>query len=858
MGRRRRGGSGSGRKPRNTERKLLINARESEESRLAVIEGGRLEEYYIERSSLGSTLGNVYKARVVNIEKSIGAAFLDFGHTRQGFLHVSDLCMAAVGEGARDLLASVQAAREHAHDDDMDGLAGDEDSAKSKGKESADGEDSPEPADDAGDTTSDDAPDAKQAGDAVAGSDDDPADTDTDTDTDADTDTDTDADTDTDTEAVERDDDLDAEAPGFSGEAESIEPGDDADADSDSDEHDADEVDPDDEEPSGDGDDAGPASVPPGSAAFAHGDGFESEPDDEDHEPDEGDAAADDDQGSEGDGSAEVYASAAADGETAESGAVMPGAAGGAVASATGSEEESDGGGTAVAPGPEETAETGGRSRRSRGGRRRGGRRGRGRDSADTDNGDAGSGGSSDAEASSEGGAEDGDRKRASRGGRSRGGRGGRSGRTGRAGRNGERGRTPREMPPIQDILHKGQEIVVQVIKDGIGTKGPTLTTYLSIPGRFLVLMPGINKRGVSRKVVDAGERNRLKQIVRELEVPDELGFIVRTAGVSASAEDLQRDLDYLLKVWDQMRVRVEEFSAPVLLYQENDLVIRTLRDLYDGKGDIIVDDAATAQTARDFLTQIMPACVDKVQLYDGEQPLFGHFKIEEEINLLLENRIELRSGGSLIIEQTEALVAIDVNSGRFKAEPGSNFEDTAFLVNSEAATEIARQIRLRDLGGVVVVDFIDMRAEKHRKALENHFKEALRRDRARLKVARFSPFGIIELTRQRVRPSLKRSVHAPCPYCVGTGYIPSDETSCLTVVRKVREQLSKPGGVLVVTVRPEVAEAVLNQQRDTLVALEQESHKQIFVRSDHRLSYEDVEVRAMVALPDDLDHRRA
>jgi len=419
-------------------------------------------------------------------------------------------------------------------------------------------------------------------------------------------------------------------------------------------------------------------------------------------------------------------------------------------------------------------------------------------------------------------------------------------------------GRAPREMPPIQDIIQKGQEIVVQVIKDGIGTKGPTLTTYLSIPGRYLVLMPGINKRGVSRKVVDGAERNRLKEIVRELDVPEGLGFIVRTAGVSAAAEDLQRDLDYLLKVWDQMRIRVEEHTAPVLLYQENDLVIRTLRDLYDGKGEVIVDDAPTAEKARAFMSEIMPACVDNVQLYDGEKPLFAHHQVEQEIEALLENRIELKSGGSLIIEQTEALVAIDVNSGRFKAEKGSSIDDTAFLVNSEAAAEVARQIRLRDLGGVVVVDFIDMRTEKHRKALEHLFKEALRRDRARIKVARLSPFGILELTRQRVRPSLKRSVHSACPYCAGTGYIPSDETSCLTVVRKVREQLSKPGGVLVVTVRPEIAEAVLNQQRETLLQLEKASHKTIFVRSDHRLSYEDVEVRAMVALPDDLDHRRA
>jgi ribonuclease E len=370
--------------------------------------------------------------------------------------------------------------------------------------------------------------------------------------------------------------------------------------------------------------------------------------------------------------------------------------------------------------------------------------------------------------------------------------------------------------------------------------------------------MPGIAKRGVSRKVVDPGERDRLKAIVRELEVPEGLGFIVRTAGTGASRDDLKRDLDYLLRLWEQMKTRIAEHSAPVLLYQENDLVIRTLRDLYDGQGEIIIDDRPTMEKARQFVSQIMPACVDKVSFHDSDRPLFSHYGVENEITRLLENRIELKSGASLIIEQTEALVAIDVNSGRFKPDGGSGIEDTAFAVNSEAAVEIARQIRLRDLGGVVVVDFIDMRAERHRKQLENIFKEALRRDRARIKVARFSPFGIIELTRQRVRSSLKRTVHQRCPYCTGTGYIPSDETSALAVVRTVRENLARPGAVLVVTVRPEVAEAVLNQHRRSLADLEQASRKTIFVRGDHRLSYEDIEIRPMVALPDDLDHRHS
>jgi ribonuclease E len=738
MGRRRRGGqnrsAGGG-------RRLLINSRESAESRIAVLEGGRLEEYYIERGSLGSTLGNIYKARITNIEKSIGAAFVEFGHSRQGFLHVSDLCVAAVSESARSLLAGVQAARESAHDDDVVEVG-------PPPEVEAEASAGPVPA--VEDIPHADAADIGREGEGE------PDDGD------------------------EGGDELAAEAPGYGEAAEDLEPGDE-----------------DEDEGEGGEPAAGPvpepaeddtlASKKAESLAFAKGVDWE----DEDGPPGAGDAA-----GGAPVAEADAEGDASDDGDGDEDEGSDDEARDGAAAAAGNGQPSADGAGTAV------------QDRRDR---RRGGRR-RGR-----------------------------------RGGRNAGG-----------GRSGGGGREPREMPPIQDILQKGQEIVVQVIKDGIGTKGPTLTTFLSIPGRYVVLMPGIGKRGVSRKVTDNGERERLKSIVRELAVPPGLGFIVRTAGSGATREDLQRDLDYLLRLWEQMKVRIKEHSAPVLLYQENDLVIRTLRDLYDGQGEVIIDDHATLDKARQFMSDIMPACVEKVRFYDGERPLFTFFNVEGEITKLLEARIELRSGGYVIIEQTEALVAIDVNSGRFKNEEGTGIDATAFAVNSEAAIEVARQIRLRDLGGVVVVDFIDMRSEKHRKALEQIFKDALRRDRARIKVARFSPFGIIELTRQRVRPSLKRSVHQRCPYCTGTGYIPSDETSCLSVIRTIRDNLSKPGATLVVTVRPEVAEAVLNTQRHALGELERESHKQIFIRGDHRLAYEDVEIRPMVTMPDDFDHRRA
>ncbi|HEX5009109.1 MAG TPA: Rne/Rng family ribonuclease, partial [Planctomycetota bacterium] len=646
----------------------------------------------------------------------------------------SDLCVAAVSESARSLLAGVQAARESAHDDDVVEVGPPPDmEAEASAVAAPAVEDIPHGgvADEGGpEGASDDAEESDEGGDELA-----------------------------------------AEAPGYGEAAEDLEPAD---------------------EDDGEGGEAAAGPVPEPadegtlaskkaeSLAFAKGVDWE----DEDDAPGAGDAA----------GGAPVAEDEAGDEDEEDEGPDEE-ARDGAAAPAGNGQPAADGGGTALHD----------RRERRRGGRRRG-----------------------------------------RRGGRNAG--GGRSGGS----------REPREMPPIQDILQKGQEIVVQVIKDGIGTKGPTLTTFLSIPGRYVVLMPGIGKRGVSRKVTDNGERERLKSIVRDLAVPPGLGFIVRTAGSGATREDLQRDLDYLLRLWEQMKVRIREHSAPVLLYQENDLVIRTLRDLYDGQGEVIIDDRGTLEKARQFMSDIMPQCVDKVRFYDGERPLFTFFNVEGEIAKLLEARIELRSGGYVIIEQTEALVAIDVNSGRFKNEEGTGIDATAFAVNSEAAIEVARQIRLRDLGGVVVVDFIDMRSEKHRKALEQIFKDALRRDRARIKVARFSPFGIIELTRQRVRPSLKRSVHQRCPYCTGTGYIPSDETSCLSVIRAIRDNLSKPGATLVVTVRPEVAEAVLNTQRPALSELERESHKQIFIRGDHRLAYEDVEIRPMVTMPDDFDHRRA
>ncbi len=387
----------------------------------------------------------------------------------------------------------------------------------------------------------------------------------------------------------------------------------------------------------------------------------------------------------------------------------------------------------------------------------------------------------------------------------------------------------------IQDCLKKGQEVAAQVTKDGIGTKGPTLTTYLSLPGRYLVLMPGLERRGVSRKIEDGKERERLKKVLAQLDVRDELGFIVRTAGVGQNARALQKDYRYLTRLWD--RVEKQAFAGKMgeLLYRESDLVIRTIRDIYGpDMGDIIIDDEDVARRARDFLAMVMPKAVNRVKFYNGERPLFHAFGIEEEIGRLFMHRVELLSGGSLVIEQTEALVAIDVNSGRFREE--GDLEETAYKINLEAAAAIARQLRLRDLGGVIVVDFIDMRSEKRRRAVERAFRAALKSDRARIKVARMSPFGVIELTRQRVRPSLRQSIFQRCPACRGAGYVATQETLELNLVRQLKLYLVRRNQGVEVFLNQANLEYLVNRKRRTLALLEKQSGKPITVKLEPEL----------------------
>ncbi|MFQ5506394.1 MAG: ribonuclease E/G [Planctomycetota bacterium] len=386
----------------------------------------------------------------------------------------------------------------------------------------------------------------------------------------------------------------------------------------------------------------------------------------------------------------------------------------------------------------------------------------------------------------------------------------------------------------IQDLLKKGQEVVVQITKEGIGAKGPTLTTFLSLPGRCLVLMPSLPKCGVSRKIDNDKERRRLKKIVRELDETGSggIGFIVRTAGVDKSATDLERDLEYLKTLWSVVVQRAKATRAPAPLYVESDLVLRTMRDFFTHDIDeIIVDAEPVYNRVCDFVDKLMPRFKERVKHHDGHAPLFHTYGIEAAVESLFQPEVELSHGGSLVIEQTEALIAIDVNSGKFK--PGANLEETAFKTNMESIPEIVRQLRLRDLGGVIIVDFIDMMEEKHRRTVERRFREALKTDRARINVGRISIFGMLELTRQRVGPGLKKTVFTVCSTCKGTSLVRTVQSKALAVLREIRGLARLPNfHRLEAYMHPEVCAFLENRKRNSLAEVEE-----LFSREVHTIA---------------------
>lgn len=380
-----------------------------------------------------------------------------------------------------------------------------------------------------------------------------------------------------------------------------------------------------------------------------------------------------------------------------------------------------------------------------------------------------------------------------------------------------ERKRRPR----IQEVLRRGQELIVQVEKDARDMKGAALTSYLSLPGRYMVLMPGDDAAGISRKIEDNATRKELKALVAELQVPAGYGYIVRTEAVGRSSDELKKDLDYLVGVHERILSQAAEIKGAGEVYQDAGVIIRTIRDYFsDDIDEVLVDDKAACQQAIDFFKEIMPGCEKLVKLHKEKRPIFSKYQLEEQIDQLYEKRVSLPSGGSLVIEPTEALVSIDVNSGKSSGEKG--VEDTAFKTNLEAAAEVARQLRLRDLGGLVVIDFIDMRDNKHNKEVERTLKDALKSDKARVNLGRISQFGMLEMSRQRIAKNINDAIHLECPHCEGRGRVKSVEAMAVSFLRKVHAAAAKGQVAEVRGGLPlEVAYFLLNRKKRELAQIE-------------------------------------
>lgn len=375
--------------------------------------------------------------------------------------------------------------------------------------------------------------------------------------------------------------------------------------------------------------------------------------------------------------------------------------------------------------------------------------------------------------------------------------------------------------PRVQEAIRRNQEVLVQMERGEMGTKGAAMTTYISLPGRYLVLMPGSDGGGISRKIEGEKERRKIKEIVHDLEVPPGMGLIVRTAGLDRAKTDLSKDLHYLLRLWDTIQAKSEKAPAPALIYEERDLVIRSIRDYFTSDiEEVLIDSKEVFNQAKEFFRSIMPRYQTKLKLYGEKRPLFSKYELEKQLETIFERSVPLKSGGSVVIDPTEALVSVDVNSGR--ATQGRGMEETALRTNLEAAEEIARQLRLRDLGGLVVIDFIDMYERKHNQEVERCLRNALKRDKARVEVSRISRFGLLELSRQRIRSALSEKALVACGNCEGTGLVKSTESAALTVLRQVRAGLARGGCTRVrVELPDEVATYLLNQKREELFRLE-------------------------------------
>ncbi|HLF93522.1 MAG TPA: Rne/Rng family ribonuclease, partial [Planctomycetota bacterium] len=405
----------------------------------------------------------------------------------------------------------------------------------------------------------------------------------------------------------------------------------------------------------------------------------------------------------------------------------------------------------------------------------------------------------------------------------------------------GQRPRGPKRL--IQNLLQAGQEVIVQVIRDPFGEKGPSVSMEVSLPGRFLVLTPLTTKVGISKKITSPQQRAQLRTIMRQLteEKPSNVGFIVRTSSADTTDQDLRADFEYLQRVWHAVEVRAKAARAPASLYQETDLVQRTVRDFFTPDiSRVVVDEKGVHQRLCEFYESVMPRFRDRLEHYEGATPLFHKYEIETQIEQLNTKTVNLPSGGSIVIEQTEGMTAIDVNSGRLVRE--ANPEDLALKTNLEAAREIMRQLRLRDLGGIIVIDFIDMRQERHKRELEGSVREESRKDRSQMVILPLSQFCLLEIARQKTRPSLQVVSHDPCPVCGGSGFVKSIESMGLEVMRALKSTLDR-GDIAVVEARvsPDVA-GYLKGKLDDLQQLERKHSKRIHLTPTREMASNRVE----------------
>ncbi|WP_428683122.1 Rne/Rng family ribonuclease [Reyranella sp.] len=419
------------------------------------------------------------------------------------------------------------------------------------------------------------------------------------------------------------------------------------------------------------------------------------------------------------------------------------------------------------------------------------------------------------------------------------------------------RRRNPIRQYKIQEVIKRRQILLVQVVKEERGNKGAALTTYLSLAGRYCVLMPNAGRGGgISRKISNPSDRKRMKEILSDLDVPQGMGVILRTAGLERSNIDIKRDYEYLSRLWDSIREITMRSTAPALIYEEGDLIKRSLRDIYDTDiAQVLVEGEAGFQGAAEFMRQLVPHQANKVELYREPIPLFHRYQVEAQFDAMHSPTVQLRSGGYIVINPTEALVAIDVNSGRSTKE--RNIEETALRTNLEAAEEIARQVRLRDLAGLIVIDFIDMEETRHQRQVEHKVKDSMRSDRARIQIGRISAFGLLEMSRQRLRPSLLEHSTEVCPHCAGSGRIRSLESAALHALRAIEEEgVRRRSSEIAVSVPPNVALYLLNQKRHSLSEIEHRYGFTVIIEADDELHAADCEIERVRSRRD--DHRSA